>query len=139
LAILLSERFESLDEARASAAPASTRVVHARHDVPQPPYAIIGREDELREHRTLVCRDDTRRVTVTGSGGSGKTRVAVELATRMRERHGWRVVYVDLAAVRDPDLVLPTLARHLGVRDVGEDELVDVIASVMADQSVLVV
>lgn len=139
LAILLSERFESLDEARASAAPASTRVVHARHDVPQPPYAIIGREVELRELETLVCRDDTRLVTITGSGGSGKTRVAVELATRMRERHGWRVVYVDLAAVREPDLVLPTLARHLGVRDVGEDELVDVIASVMADQSVLVV
>lgn len=140
LAILLSERFESVDEQRTSAAATPmSNVVAARLTIPQPPYAIIGRELELRDLEALIRRADTRLVTITGSGGSGKTRVAVELATRLRDELGWRVVYVDLTGVRDPAQVLPTIAAHLGVRDVGENEMINVIANVIADQSVLLV
>lgn len=136
LAVMLSERFESLEEAAASPAPVRAEPVH---DVPRPPTPIIGRDLELATLADLLSRDDTRLVTICGSGGSGKTRLAVELATRARDELGWRVAYADLTGLRSTSLVMPTIAGALGIQDAGDRTLVEAIASVIDGTRVLLV
>ena len=113
--------------------------VEVAHAVPNPPSAIIGRDLELVALTELMSRDDTRMVTISGSGGSGKTRLAVELATHLREGLGWRVVFADLTGLRSSALVLPTIAATLGVQDAGDRSLIEAIASVMQGDALLLV
>jgi hypothetical protein len=82
--------------------------------VPHPASALVGREHELRKVRQLLEHDGVALVTLTGPGGIGKTRLAVELGHVLRERYGDGVVFVPLAGVRDADLVVPTIAAVLG-------------------------
>ena len=63
---------------------------------------IVGRRRELAEVEALLATD--RLVTLTGTGGSGKTRVALELGATLLDRFPDGVVFVDLAPIRDPDL-----------------------------------
>jgi predicted ATPase/class 3 adenylate cyclase len=88
----------------------------ANTNLPTPASSFLGREDELIEADRVIA--STRLLTVTGPGGAGKTRFALELARRAREerfsdyRDG--VFWVPLATLRDPDLVLETLAQVVG-------------------------
>jgi predicted ATPase len=84
-------------------------------NLPTPASSFLGREAELDEAQTLL--DETRLLTVSGPGGSGKTRLAIELASR--QLHGFPngVFWVPLAALRDPELVLEETARVLGAKD----------------------
>ena len=137
LAVLLSERFETgstpvVDLRAQSVVPETKRL-------PIAPSSIIGREDELRELRLMFERDDTRLVSVTGAGGSGKTRLVLELATTLRDELGWPVAWVDLTGLRTASVVLPTIASGLGVKDAADGELVDAIATVMASRQMLLV
>jgi predicted ATPase/DNA-binding SARP family transcriptional activator len=75
--------------------------------------AFVGRERELTEVTTLV-RGGARLVTVTGLGGMGKTRLAVEAARSLAPDFAENVAYVQLAAIADPALVAPTIAQALG-------------------------
>jgi predicted ATPase/DNA-binding SARP family transcriptional activator len=74
---------------------------------------LVGRERELAEVLALVRANWL--VTLTGSGGSGKTRLALHAAAELVEEFADGVWFVSLAALRDPDLVEPTVARVLGV------------------------
>jgi len=91
----------------------------ANTNLPTPASSFLGRDDELVEaDRELAT---TRLLTVTGPGGAGKTRFALELARRAREerfsdyRDG--VFWVTLAALRDPALVLDTIAEAVGAKE----------------------
>lgn len=83
--------------------------------------ALIGRERELADIRMLVCRH--RLVTLTGPGGSGKTRLSLEVAGEMIDEFEDGVFWVLLAALTDPELVLPTIAGTLGARDALSDHI----------------
>ncbi|HXW82641.1 MAG TPA: BTAD domain-containing putative transcriptional regulator, partial [Acidimicrobiales bacterium] len=74
---------------------------------------FIGRAEELATVQKLVA--DNRMVTLTGPGGVGKTRLAVEVAHSVRDQYSDGIWLVDLAPVRDPDLVPATIASALGV------------------------
>jgi predicted ATPase/DNA-binding SARP family transcriptional activator len=86
-----------------------------RPNLPTPPSSLIGRESELAEAGALLRRH--RLLTLTGPGGSGKTRLAIELAARAADDFPEGVFWVPLQALRDAELVVPTIARAVGASD----------------------
>lgn len=88
---------------------------HLPTDVPQPMTALIGRGRELAEVSALIRREEIRLVTLTGTGGIGKTRLALAVAAAVAERFANGVCFIPLAAIRDAALVLPTIAQSTGV------------------------
>jgi predicted ATPase/transcriptional regulator with XRE-family HTH domain len=87
--------------------------------LPPPPSALVGRAREVAATVSLLLNGQTRLLTLTGPGGVGKTRLAIEVASRGRDAFPDGAAFVDLAPLRDPALVLPAIARAFGVRDDG--------------------
>ncbi len=95
--------------------------------------SFIGREAQIREVREIVARG--RMVTLTGAGGSGKTRLAVQAAREF----GDDVRYVDLAPITDPELVPVTMARALGLPDQPHRSATDTIVRYLSERQLLIV
>jgi predicted ATPase/DNA-binding SARP family transcriptional activator len=96
-------------------------------NLPRPLSSFVGRERELRDLLTNL-RDGARLLTLTGPGGSGKTRLALEAARAVAPELDGDVFWVGLAPLRDPSLVLATIADTVGARDdlpdhIGEREM----------------
>jgi predicted ATPase len=96
-------------------------------NLPRPASSFVGREQEVAEVVELL-QDGARLVTLSGTGGSGKTRLAIESAAGLVPEFRNGVFWVGLAALRDPGLVAETVAQTLGAKDglaehVGEREL----------------
>lgn len=89
--------------------------------IPTPSSTLIGRQEELGNLRGMVLRDDVRIVTVSGAGGSGKTRVALELARTTGSAFANGAAFVELASIQDPRLVLASIAQTLGVPETPEE------------------
>ncbi len=89
----------------------------SRRDLPAPTTPLVGRDHEAASVTSLLLREDVRLLTLTGPGGVGKTRLAVEVAGRSRGAFADGIALVSLAPLRDPDLVPSALAETLGVRD----------------------
>lgn len=102
-----------------SATPVDTPGLDAAH-LPLPPGPLIGRSRELSALRAFFTTSGCRLVTVTGPGGVGKTHLALHLVTILRDAFADGVWFVDLALLRDPELVPLVLARALGL-DPGPD------------------
>jgi class 3 adenylate cyclase len=84
-------------------------------NLPAQPGPLIGRERELGEVLELL-RDGARALTLTGPGGAGKTRLALQAAAELVDDFKDGVFLVPLAAIRDPELVVPTAERVVGAR-----------------------
>jgi len=99
--------------------------VPARHSEPRPNNlpvqrtAFIGREHEAASLRQLLSRVDVRLVTLTGPGGIGKTRLALQVASGIAGQFPGGVCFVPLSAVGDPGLIVSTIAQAVGVRETG--------------------
>ncbi|HEY8778031.1 MAG TPA: hypothetical protein VIM33_16335, partial [Gaiellaceae bacterium] len=96
-------------------------------NLPRPASSFVGREREVAE-TTALLQDGARLLTLTGPGGSGKTRLAIEAAAELVPQFKAGVFWVGLATLRDPGLVADTIAQTLGAKDslaehVGEREL----------------
>jgi len=85
-------------------------------NLPRPASSFIGREREVTDVRRLIA-DGSRLVTLTGPGGSGKTRLAIEAASELVGAFRNGVFWIPLAAIRDDTLVIQTVAQTLGARD----------------------
>jgi predicted ATPase/transcriptional regulator with XRE-family HTH domain len=85
------------------------------HDLPAPMTPLIGRTWEVTAIRASVRNDAVRLLTITGPGGVGKTRLAIAVATALAPDFPDGVIFVPLAAILDPALLLPTMAHALGM------------------------
>src|ERR671915_913197 len=97
------------------AEPASRAPVHPPHNLPSEVSSFVGREKELAEVKRLL--ENTRLLTLTGSGGCGKTRLALAAAGELVQGFGDGVWLVELAPLADPSLVPQAVASTLGVRE----------------------
>jgi predicted ATPase/class 3 adenylate cyclase/DNA-binding CsgD family transcriptional regulator len=111
-------------------------VVGGQH-LPAQLTSFVGRETQMADVQGLLGQD--RLVTLTGAGGIGKTRMAVQVATQMTAEFGDGVYYVDLAPITDPALVPVTAARALGLPDQPGRTLTDTVVSFVGDRHMLMV
>ena len=107
--------------------------------LPTPADLFVGRDGELDAVAQVLAHPRTRLVTLTGPPGIGKTRLAVACASVHAERSGCASVFVDLAPVRDPALVLAELAQAVGVEPRGGTDLTGQLAAALGNQERLVV
>ena len=89
-----------------------------RTSLPASPSSFVGRCRELEHLRELLQRRGPRLLTLTGAGGTGKTRLALEIARRLEGGFADGACFVPLAAVGDGELVAPAIAQAFGVRPV---------------------
>ncbi len=96
---------------------------------------LIGRAQELEQVKTRLAQ--TRLVTLLGPGGTGKTRLALQVASEVRDEFQDRVYFVDLAASRDSESAVAAMARTLGVREASDKPLLDELAGQIKNKKML--
>src|SRR3954470_8233122 len=109
----------------------------ATSSLPRPLSSFLGREDVLAEATELLGR--SRLLTLTGPGGSGKTRLGIQLARRVLPDYPDGAHFVPLAAVRDPDLVPSAIAQRLGLQDSRGGPLLEHLGGYLRDRTMLLV
>jgi predicted ATPase/class 3 adenylate cyclase len=121
--------------------PALRTVGSRRTNLPAQLTSFVGRQREVAAIRGLLARPEVRLLTLSGPGGTGKTRLAVQVAAELAEAFPDGVVcFVALAPVTDPELVLPTTAQALGVRGAaGGQSLLHSVAEHVGDRRQLLV
>jgi predicted ATPase len=146
LAVLLSERFAvaaagqtAAAADRAAAAPPARAGAHGLRPLPVSTTSLLGREQDIDEVTRLIERPDVRLVTLTGPGGVGKTRLAVALGERLRDRYTAGTVYVPLDTVTDPDSVLTAISRAAGADLTGTRSPLEALAETFGDGAWLLI
>ncbi|HZI77265.1 MAG TPA: winged helix-turn-helix domain-containing protein, partial [Gemmatimonadales bacterium] len=94
---------------------------------------LVGRERELHAVRQLLLDPAVRLVTLTGAGGSGKTRLGLELCRELVETFGHRVYFVGLGSISDPVMVPAAIAESVGIRETGGRPFIDLLKSHFRD------
>ena len=107
-------------------------------NLPVPATAFLGRRRELRELTTLLQAPGTRLLTLTGPGGTGKTRLALQAAAEVSDAYPDGVWWTSLAPLREADSVLPALGRALGVGEEQARPLLELVAERTAGRRMLV-
>src|SRR5215471_13646293 len=105
--------------------------------LPFPPTALLGREQEIAQALGFLQERGVCLLTVTGPGGVGKTRLALEIAHNLRTGFADGLAWIDLAALRDPALVPQTVAHLLGLREQADHAFPEQVRAFMQDKQFL--
>jgi non-specific serine/threonine protein kinase len=108
-------------------------------NLPTSPNRFIGRENELTQALALLAQKTTRLLTFTGTGGTGKTRLALEAANRLRQHYSAGIWLVELASLADPRFVIQAVAEVLGIREVADRPLVALVRQYLQTRQLLLV
>ena len=115
--------------------PLRVRTVVASHNLPVQLTSFVGRQDKMAELRQIIV--DNRLITLTGAGGAGKTRLAVEVAAQLTTEFGDGVWYVDLAPITNPVVVPVTVARTLGLPDQPGRSTMDTVVRFIGEKTIV--
>lgn len=107
------------------------------NNLPISPTTFVGRDRDLREVRALVRRPDTRLLTLTGTGGTGKTRLAIEAARELASDFPHGLFLVELAPVADPGLVATAIVQTLGLPEFGSKTPLETLEHYLSERAVL--
>ena len=138
LAVLLSERFAAA-AGRAAAAVPSRAGARGPRPLPVSTTSLLGRERAVGEVAGLLERPEVRLVTLTGPGGVGKTRLAVAVGERLRDRFGAGTAFVPLDSVTDSGQVLAAIGRAAGADLAGAGAPLEALAETFGDGAWLLV
>jgi predicted ATPase/class 3 adenylate cyclase len=108
-----------------------------RNNLPLQPTPLIGREKEVAEVRERLSRTEVRLLTLTGAGGTGKTRLGLQAAAELTEYFEDGVFFISLAAIRDPQLVVPAMAGTPGVKEAGGQPLLESLEDYLGEKRML--
>jgi predicted ATPase/DNA-binding CsgD family transcriptional regulator/class 3 adenylate cyclase len=109
------------------------------HNLPVQLTSLVGREQEVTSVQNLLLGEDVRLVTLTGPGGTGKTRLGLQVAAELCEVFVDGVFFVSLIPIIDPLFVLPTIAQTLGIGKVGGKPLLEQMREELQEKKVLLV
>jgi predicted ATPase/DNA-binding CsgD family transcriptional regulator len=107
------------------------------HNLPVPPTPLVGREQLVEAARLFLQRPEVRLLTLTGTAGVGKTRLAVQVATELLDDFADSVSFVSLAPISDPALVIPTIAYTLGLKEAGTRPLLELLKTYLQEKHLL--
>jgi len=107
------------------------------HNLPVQPTPLIGREKEVALIQKLLDREEVRLLTLTGAGGTGKTRLGLQVAAELSDRFADGVFFVNLAPLSDPAMVVPIIAQALDLKETGEQPLLDLLKAYLRDKQLL--
>jgi predicted ATPase len=110
-----------------------------RNNLPLQPTPLIGREKEVSEVRDLLSAEATRLLTLTGPGGIGKTRLALQAAADLLEEFPDGAFFAPLATLTDSELLLPAVAEALGVMETAEQPLGENLKDYLSERRLLLV
>jgi predicted ATPase/class 3 adenylate cyclase len=109
------------------------------HNLPVQTTPLIGREQAGAAVQAMLLRDDVRLVTLTGPGGTGKTRLSLQVAAEVLDRFEHGAFFVELAPISDPGLVVSAIAQALGVQGAAGRSLLDVLVDALRGRELLLV
>ena len=129
---------EKLGRSSASSGRAPLAAVHRPLiHLPVPPTPLVGREQEVTAVQGLLRRSAVRLVTLTGAGGSGKTRLGLEVAARFVEDFQAGVCFVNLAPIGEPNLIASAIAATLGVGETAGQLLLETLKDYLREKHLL--
>jgi predicted ATPase/class 3 adenylate cyclase/Tfp pilus assembly protein PilF len=108
-----------------------------RNNLPLQPTPLVGREKEVSEVRDLLRGEETRLLTLTGPGGTGKTRLALQTAADLLEDFHDGAFFVSLATLGDPDRFISTVAETLGVMETGDQRFKETLKDYLGERRLL--
>jgi predicted ATPase/transcriptional regulator with XRE-family HTH domain len=107
------------------------------HRLPRHPNPLVGRDEEVEALTSMLIQPHVQLVTITGPGGVGKTRLALETGVKLETAFRDGVRFIELAAIQDPNLLLPVIARELGVQSDEHSALPDLLAAFLSRRQLL--
>src|SRR6266581_2566615 len=107
------------------------------HNLPVQPTPLIGRQREVVAVQQLLLREDVRLLTLTGPGGSGKTRLGLHVAAELSDHFTDGIYFVNLAPISDAELVVPTIAQTLGVKESATRSMVEQLQAFLQEKLLL--
>jgi predicted ATPase/class 3 adenylate cyclase/DNA-binding CsgD family transcriptional regulator/uncharacterized protein HemY len=109
------------------------------NNLPLQPTPFIGREKEVAAVVALLRREEVRLVTLTGPGGTGKTRLGLQVAAELSTWFADGVFFVSLAPLSDPELVISAVAQALEMKEIGDQPLSELLQSFLREKHLLLV